>query len=269
MVDFPLSFVSFRGGILFQKTKAIITRRQVDHPSCHWLFHQFFGASSRLMTRMARPRVRFTWSLSKSGGKTGHFFTKKSSWNMERSPPPQNKKTVKDIQWLFCELRDSNLFPNCSKKRHHPRFQNGLPLSLAKKSSDNDINQIWLNAAACSTSNLGEITSNLLGQIQNCTNVKRLQKNWHNFGHHKTRDKPTTNIWCFEVFVDVWTANFQPTSGRIWVIHPKKTLLVKKPPKRHHVVEKQTSKCPSLMYPRKHQTPLFWKYFASHGAWKT
>lgn len=84
------------GEHFFQKTKAIITRRQVDHPSCHWLFHQFFGASSRLMTRMARPRVRFTWSLSKSGGKTGHFFKKKSSWNMARSPPPPiNKRTVK------------------------------------------------------------------------------------------------------------------------------------------------------------------------------
>ena len=78
--------------LLLKKTKRS-SQSQIYHPVCQWLFHQLLCASSRLMTRMARPRVRFTWSLSESGG---IFFCNirnlRGAWKRLHSP---NKKTWK------------------------------------------------------------------------------------------------------------------------------------------------------------------------------
>ena len=80
---------------LEQKTKRS-SQSQIYHPTCQWLFHQLLCASSRLMTRMARPRVRFTWSLSESGGKNVFFvFMEKIFEKHGNVSTLPNKKTWK------------------------------------------------------------------------------------------------------------------------------------------------------------------------------
>lgn len=79
----------------FKKTKRS-SQSQIYHPTCQWLFHQLLCASSRLMTRMARPRVRFTWSLSESGGKNVFFlFMEKICAKHGNVSTPPKQKTWK------------------------------------------------------------------------------------------------------------------------------------------------------------------------------
>lgn len=108
--------------------------------------------------------------------KTCFFFSwKKSSRSMETSPLPPTKKR-ENIQTILNEFWGSNLFQIWSKKWHHPRFHSGPPMSLARKSSENGINQIRLNVAVCWTSSLEKSCQIFFVRPDICTKIRRLQK---------------------------------------------------------------------------------------------
>ena len=120
MYNFQISLLGGQGGPLtycqftFWKNKAIITEPNLP-PTCQWLFHQLLCASSRLMTRIARPRVRFTWSISEFGGKNVFFVFMEKIFEKHGNVSTLPNKKRENIQAILNEFWGSNLFQIWSK----------------------------------------------------------------------------------------------------------------------------------------------------------
>lgn len=115
MYNFQISLLGGQGGPLTYCQFTFLKKQSYHHRTKSTTqlasgCHQLLCASSRLMTRMARPRVRFTWSLSESGGKKMFFLFswKKSSRSMEASPLPPTKKR-ENIRTILNEFWGSNV----------------------------------------------------------------------------------------------------------------------------------------------------------------